>query len=136
MKVRTANSAGSLLATFGLIMIMLFCGAVAYYVWVRIVVTQSIDRADAIELRAAFNRWFEAGRPTGERLNQFIQGRRPDLVVSNYLLVTPQGQFTSQFALTNLHGHRGNLFVDTNGVLIFLPPSGRAELHPLNQRMH
>src|ERR1041385_5433852 len=121
------RNAGSLLTTFGLILATVLCGAFVYYLWARTVVTKSIDRADAIELRAAIDRWVEAGQPTGKGLNSFMNGRRSDLVVSNTLLVTGAGQFASQFALTNLHGRPGIFFVTTNRIIIWLPPSGRAE---------
>ncbi len=117
-----------LLIVLGSVVGLALCAAVGYYVWARIVVTKSVVRADAIELSQTFKRWVEAGRPEGEKLTKFMEGRREDLIVTNRSLTVGETSFTSQFALTNLHLRQGVLFIGTNGTLVWQPPSGQAQV--------
>jgi hypothetical protein len=82
--------------------------------------------ADRAVLRATFDRWFEAGQPTGDALCRFMEGRRPDLVMTNRVFVIGGTNYMTQFALTNsMAGLKGTLFISTNRVLIWLDSAER-----------
>jgi hypothetical protein len=128
------ESRGEWLWSFaGLAGLLIVCAAIGYYVWARIYITQSLQRADIIELTQTLKRWIEAGQPKGEALTGFMQGRRQDLVVSNRLFTIDGTNYTAQFAVTNPKSQRpGTLFVTTNENLIWLTPAGQPELVPRN----
>lgn len=115
------------------VVILIACAGVGYYLWARIYVTRSLHRADGIELTQTLKRWVEAGRPEGETLTEFMRGRRQDLVVSNRSFTIGGTNYGTQFAVTKPKSQRpGTLFVTTNEVLIWLAPTGQAELATQN----
>ena len=56
--------------------------ALAPQIW-RKLEERSLAQADHLELGATYDRWVEVGRPQGDSLTEFMNGRRSDLVVSN-----------------------------------------------------
>src|SRR5438876_9015477 len=91
------SSNGSLLWS---LLALLICVAIVGFFWLRFQIRHSLQRADCVELRETLKRWTEAGRPQGERLIDFMRGRRPDLVVSNRLFAIGETNYATQFALT------------------------------------
>lgn len=128
------ESRGGRLWSFVCFVVILIAGAgVGCYVWARIYITRSLHRADVIELTQTLKRWVEAGQPEGETLTEFMRGRRQDLVVSNRSFTIGGTNYGTQFAVTKPKSQRpGTLFVTTNGVLIWLAPTGQPELIPPN----
>lgn len=109
--------------------LLILCAVAGYFIWASIFITQSLHRADIVELTQTLKRWIEAGRPEGKALSDFMHGRRPDLVVSNRLVTIEGTNFATQFALTTPKSQRpGTLFVTTNEVLIWVRSTGEAEL--------
>ena len=108
-----------ILVTVGLLVVL------APQIW-RKLEERSLAKADQLELGATYDRWAEAGRPQGERLAEFMRGRRTDLVVSNRSMTINSSNYWTQFALTeSKSGWAGTLFVATNRVLIWLDSAGR-----------
>ncbi|SRR6266496_332263 len=102
--------------------------ALAPEIW-RKLEERSLAQADQLELRATYDRWMEAGRPQGDKLSEFMHGRRADLVVSNRSLTVNGTNYVTQFALTqSKSGWAGTLFVTTNRVLIWLDSADRPKL--------
>jgi hypothetical protein len=111
------------------VIIFLACAVVAYYVWAKIYITKSLQRADEVELTQTLRRWMEEGRPEGEALTEFMQGRRQDLVVSNRTFTVRGTNYKTQFAVTTPKSQRlGTLFITTNEALIWCSPSGQLKL--------
>src|SRR5438445_10649611 len=81
-------------------LILVFCVGLVGFFWLRLSFRQSLDRADGFELTQRLKRWVEAGKPEGEKLTEFMQGRRPDIVVSNKLFAIGGTNFVTQSALT------------------------------------
>jgi hypothetical protein len=97
-------------------------------VW-RVLEERSLARADQLELGATYDRWLEAGRPEGEKLAEFMKGRRSDLTVSNRSFSIGGTNFATQFALTQSKaGWAGTLFVTTNRAMIWVDASGQPKL--------
>jgi len=96
----------------------------------RIYIQQkSLGNADQVELRATFDRWIEAGRPSGEALSKFMRGRRSDLVVNTQIFLVKGTNYSAQFALTNqMSGNEGLLVITTNKILLQVGASGSANI--------
>ena len=89
---------------------------------------RSLAEDDKADLGYACDRWAESGRPQGEKLTEFMQGRGSYLVVTNRLFTIGGSNFETQFALKELRsGWSGALFVTTNRELIWLDSSGDAK---------
>jgi len=75
-------------------------------------------------------RWVEAGKPEGENLTKFMQGRRSGLIVSNQTFEIGATNHFTQFAVIGVRTHgNATLFVTTNQVLIWLNRSGIVEIY-------
>lgn len=86
------------------------------------------SHAEQIALRAVFDRWVDAGRPTGEQLSKFMVGRR-DVFFNTQMYSIGGTNYIGQFALTNLVSHERGIFViTTNKILIFAIPDHAPEL--------
>ena len=95
----------------------------------KYILLNNLHRADCYEISEHFRRWLEAGSPTGVQLDEFMKGRRRDLIASNHVFSIANSNYTTQFAVTAPHSQRpGLLFITTNGVLIWLSESGRAKV--------
>jgi hypothetical protein len=115
-----------------LVAMSVLCTGIGAFFWLRMGVWRGLDRADAFELTQHLNRWIEAKRPEGEKLVEFMKGRRQDLVVTNRAFVIGGTNLVTQFAVTKLKsGRPGAFFVTTNEVLIRVDSSDRAELFSL-----
>lgn len=110
------------LSNYVVVFVALLVAALVALIWLRVTVNRSLDRADAFEITQRLKRWVEAGEPQGDKLAEFMQGRRSDVVVSNRVFSIDGTNFTTQFAVTKpKSGRAGTLFVTTNEVLIWLP---------------
>ena len=89
---------------------------------------RSLHRADCIELRSVLQRWHEAKKPEGRELDEFMRGRRTDLVASNRVFHIGAADYVTRFALTQPRSGRGILFVTTNGVFLWMEPSGHVKV--------
>lgn len=104
---------------------ILFLAGKVWRVWEE----RSLAKADQLELGATYDRWVEAGRPEGEKLGEFMKGRRPDLTFSNRSFTIVGTNFKTQFAFTrSKSGWAGTIFVTTNRVLIWLGTSGQPQV--------
>jgi hypothetical protein len=104
-------------------------GVVAICGYMEVGKRRALVYADRVVLSASYQRWVEAGRPAAGALQEFMKGRRVDLVVSNLLLTANGMNYMTQFALTNsMAGSEGTLFVTTNGVLIWMNSTRRASI--------
>jgi len=109
------------------------CVAVVGFFWIRFNVNYSLDRADGFELTQSLKRWIEAGRPEGEKLTEFMQGRRADIVVSNRVFGIGGTNYVTQFAVTKPKSHKAaTIFVTTNEVLTWLDSSGNVKIFSMN----
>jgi hypothetical protein len=96
----------------------------AYFAW-DYLQQRAASHAEQIELRAVYDRWNDAGRPTGEKLEKFMEGRRNFLV--NSQLFTVEGtNYVGQFAKTNMMSHKDGIFVITTNKVILLISSNHA----------
>jgi hypothetical protein len=87
-------------------------------IW-RKVEDETLVKADEIELGATYDRWVEAGRPEGERLAEFMKGRRSDLIIVSRSFIIEGTNFGTQFGLMQPKSRRiGTLYVTTNRVFI------------------
>jgi hypothetical protein len=112
-----------------IVVAVVLCAALVGFVWLRVNVRHSLDRADGFELTQLLKRWAEAGKPQGDKLAEFMQGGRPDVVATNRVLTIGGTNFATQFAVTKpKSGRAETLFVTTNEVLIWLDSSGRTEI--------
>jgi hypothetical protein len=98
-------------------MLMIIAGVVvvlflAGKIW-RGLEERSLARADQLELAATYDRWIEAGRPEGEKLAKFMNGRNQYLTATNCSFIINGTNFTTQFALKqNMSGWQGDAFCD------------------------
>lgn len=99
------------------------------FVFLKLSVRRSLHRADCITLTETVRRWKEAGGPSGEKLVEFMQGRRSDMAVSNRLFTINRTNYATLLALTRPSSKRiGTLFVTTNGILIWLDSGGNPKI--------
>lgn len=109
------------------------CTAVVGFFWIRFNVNHSLNRADGFELTQSLKRWIEAGKPEGEKLTEFMRGRRADLVVSNRVFGIGGTNYVTQFAVTKPKSQKAaTIFVTTNEVLIWLDSSDNVEIFSMN----
>lgn len=80
---------------------------VAGFLLVSHLIRGSVYRAEAVQLYALLDRWLEAGQPEGVALTEFMQGRRPDLIVTNRTLEIDRKTYVTYFALTNPNVNQG-----------------------------
>ena len=114
----------------GLIAVVLL---VLLFVMFRTAKNHSLDRFDGFGLTQIRQRWVEAGKPEGDKLTEFMQGRHADLVVSNRVFGIGGTNYVTQFAVTKPKSQRAaTLFVTTNEVLIWLDSSGNVEIFSMN----
>ena len=107
----------------------IFVAVIGGFLYLRISINHSLHRADCITLTETVRRWKEAGSPTGAKMGEFMQGRRPDMFSSNRLVSIAGTNYTTLLAITKPSSHRpGTLFVTTNGVLIWLGSSGNPQI--------
>jgi hypothetical protein len=129
MSEPSESALGGVSSLIVVLVALVLCAALVGFVWLRINVRHSLDRADGFELTQRLKRWVEAGKPEGEKLAEFMQGRRADVVATNRVFSIGGTNFVTQFAATKpKSGRAGTLFVTTNEVLIWLDSSGRTEL--------
>lgn len=95
----------------------------AYFAWNHLQ-QKANSHAEQIELRAVYDRWNDGGRPTGEELLKFMQGRRNFLINSQSFIVG-ETNYVGQFALTNLISHENGMFVITTNKELLLIISNR-----------
>lgn len=95
------------------------------FFYLKLSVNHSLHRADCVTLTETVRRWKEAGSPTGEKLAEFMQGRRSDIIATNRLFAIRGTNYTTLLAVTKpSSGRTGTLFVTANGILIWLDGSG------------
>src|SRR5262245_13459259 len=97
----------AMLMTSGALLLVL-----AYFACIHLL-QKADSHAERIELRALFDRWVDAGKPTGEQLASFMQGRRQDFLISSQFFVFEHTNYVGQFALTNLVSHESGMLVIT-----------------------
>ncbi len=111
---------------------VIFCVVVAYLI-LSFFVTRSLHRADCAEISSYYKGWIQAGKPGGEELIKFMQGRRRDLIVTNRIFLIQGTNYFSQFAVTEPKSLRdGTLFITTNGILIWQPLNHDPEIVQFN----
>jgi hypothetical protein len=90
---------------------------------------RSLDVANYLMLEHIYNQWEAAGRPEGDRLQEFIRGSRADLVTTNIHLNVNQTNYMTQFALSEARSSSaGPLYITTNRVLLWRTKDGRFKL--------
>ena len=123
------NLVGRFASVSFVLVALVLCAVLVGFVWLRVKVRQSLDRADGFELTQQLKRWVEAGSPQGDKLTEFMQGRRSDVVLTNRLFNIGGTNYATHFAVTKpKSGSAGTLFVTSNEVLIWLDSSGRTEI--------
>ena len=97
--------------------------------WVVKNANAGLDDADRIDLTEIVRQWREAGKPTGEKLDAFMRGRRENLIPVNRKITVEGTQYGAQFAITKAKSHRkGILYITSDQVLIWVASSGQAKL--------
>lgn len=92
----------------------------AYFACIHLL-QKADSHAEQIELRALFDRWVDAGKPTGEQLASFMQGRRQDFLINSQSFAFEQTNYVGVFALTNLVSQdNAQLVITTNKVLLLV----------------
>jgi hypothetical protein len=107
------------------------------FLLLRRLVSNSVYHAEAIQLPQFLDRWVEVGRPEGEALNQFMKGRRTDLVATNRVVRVGETDYATQFSLSTPNSHTGveTFLITTNRLLISIDKKGRAQLAPLRRSL-
>lgn len=80
---------------------------------------RTLESVDEIEVKGVYLAWIEAGRPNGKALNEFLTGRRKDIVVLNTVIPFQGSNVHALLCVTNTYG-RQTLVVCTNGLLFRL----------------
>lgn len=107
--------------------VVLVIGIGLYYIY-SAEMEKSLWRKDCLELRAAWDRWNEAGRPQNEKLADFMRGRNPNILVSTQTFEFDGSVHQAQFELAKLSWRDGGLFVTTNRSLFWRPTNGKIEM--------
>lgn len=90
---------------------------------------RSLRVAEQAGLLATFDRWVEAGRPNGEALEAFMNGRRVDFLVDTQRFEVSGMSYVGILARTNLVSeHRGRFVVTTNRVVLWVDTDGSVEI--------
>ncbi|MEO6034814.1 MAG: hypothetical protein ABIQ35_06140 [Verrucomicrobiota bacterium] len=107
--------------------LLLLC--VGMYVVLGILENRSLERADYLYLGATYERWREAGQPDGDKLKDFLQGRRADLIFYNQTFVLHGTNYLGEFAFTKpWKSDSGYLVITTNKILLWSGGDGKARL--------
>jgi len=86
---------------------------------------RSLNISDEAELRSTFDRWVEAGNPSGSRLSEFMQGRDPRISVDTETINLNGTNVQIRFTMTNLaSGESGILMISNLKMLIKKRPDG------------
>ena len=86
--------------------------------------------ADCVELGAAYSWWVKKGRPDPSEGINLFSGYRDDLIVTQTSITVGGADFVTIFAIPipNSSGMTGQLFVSTNGVLIYTDEEGQTSV--------
>jgi len=111
------------------VVLVLIAILIGIYVAIGIFEGRSLKRASLMELGMTYDRWKEAGYPTGVVLAAFLEGRDPNIVASNITLRVDATTYVTQFAMNRIKtSEPGTLFVTTNRQFLFWRPPKTPEL--------
>jgi hypothetical protein len=87
-------------------------------IWTQIK-KKSLLVADEAELRSTYDRWLEAGKPSGADLTNFMQGRNPRIFIKSANFNLNGSNVQTLLAMTNLSsGESGALIITMSKLLM------------------
>ena len=121
LSMRTRTIAGLCIGAFTISLFLVYGGFL-----LRINHVRSLLFADIIELDALFSRWREAGKPHGQALNAFMEGRNPPFLVWTNNIQLEGVESQGAFAKTNCKASPIGLAVITiDGRFLWIDSKGR-----------
>jgi hypothetical protein len=101
------------------VLALLVCAAAGGIMFLAYRTKAGLVAYNGLELRLLLRRWREVGCPEGEKLIEFMRGRRSDLVRSNAVIALDGTDLTTVFAKLEI-GVPGVMFITTNDVVILI----------------
>jgi len=98
-------------------------GIVLVYAVLSYLQIKSLRRASIAELRSMYNGWIQEGRPTGDPLKKYMEGRNKAIVPANRVIPVSGTNYVTAFAMEPKSGEMGTLFVTTNGQFVWVKQS-------------
>lgn len=93
------------------------------------VVQQKLIGTDRLEMRLLLLDWEEAGRPTGDVLEELLARRRDrGITTSERSLMVDGNLHRARFSMAKGRGRGGVLYITEDGILIWVEPSGKVRI--------